>query len=192
MGPSDTTDMLPYLPPSELAPGEKRECEQEYRSWGEYLSSSTNSLDQFVQTYSAKKKASRRKSRTSSNQLANPGEDSPSSRPVEPAQSRALKTKSSKTIGGTAPSVITQTEVPVPVLPTTSKDVENPSSTFISSTDRYVIPKKGIQANRLNELARKVSPPARPILPKPPVMIKTSRPRNTSGSRPNPGQKKKK
>ena len=59
---------------------------------------------------------------------------------------------------------------------------------------KYVIPKlskKGIQSNEVNELAAKVSPPARPILPKPPgIGLQNQRPPwNTSGLRP---QKKKK
>ena len=163
------------------------------KGWGEYVSSSTNSLDQFAQTYKAKKKSSRRKSKASSNQATISGEDASSIAQVEPAESaQPTRGKSPKTIMGITSGVLSSAEVPVPVLSNTSKDIAIPSSTSTSSTGRYVMPKKGIQANRLNELARKVSPPARHILPKPPVVIKTSPPRNTSGSRPNPGQKKKK
>ena len=57
---------------------------------------------------------------------------------------------------------------------------------------RYFIPKisQGIQSNKLNELAAKVSPPERSIFPKPPNLPRQSPPRNISGSRTT--QKKKK
>ena len=84
------------------------------------------------------------------------------------------------------------TPIEAPAQPSTSRDIVKTPVVSTSSTSRYVIPKKGIQANRLNELALKVSPPARPILPKPPSVNRTSPPRNISGSRPTPGQKKKK
>ena len=157
------------------------------------MSSSTNSLDQFAQTHKNKKKSSRRKSRVPSDPVAILEENSSSIARVEPtesAQTSTHKIKSSKTKANVAPSIITSTDMPV--LPTTSREVMDPSSTSNKNVSRYVIPKKGIQANKLNELARKVSPPARPILPKSPVVIRTSPPRNTSGNRPNPGQKKKK
>ena len=169
--------MLPYLPPSELVSEEEREREPAYRNWGEYLSSSTNSLDQFAQTCNRKKKTSSRKSRVPSHQEAISNKDSSKILQIEQTESAHLltrKVKSSKSMASVASSVITPTEESV--LPTTSKDVENPPSTSNRSTSHYVIPKKGIQANRLNELALKVSPPARPILPKPPVTIRTSPP----------------
>ena len=79
------------------------------------------------------------------------------------------------------------------VQPSTSRDVAVQPSSSSSSTSRYVIPKKGIQSNKLNELAIKVSPPARPrpILPKQPSINRTSPPRNISGKRSTQGQKKK-
>ena len=109
MVPSDPINMLPYLSPNELVPEEEREQEPAYRNWGEYLSSSTNSLDQFAQT-SNNKKASKRKSKAPSgkvSQVPNPSEDL-SSRSVEPVLPLARKPKSSKAkaITGAAPSVI--------------------------------------------------------------------------------------
>ena len=86
---------------------------------------------------------------------------------------------------------VTSTAIP-PVLPSTSKNVAAQSASVSVSANRYMIPKKGIQSNKLNELAVKVSPPARPILPKQPSINKTSPPRNISGNRSTQGQKKKK
>ena len=82
--PFEPRNMLPYLSPSKLVPEEERESEQEYRSWREYMSSSTNSLDQFAKTYQAKK-PSRRKSKTPSNQMVDQGEAPSSTAQVEPA-----------------------------------------------------------------------------------------------------------
>ena len=76
--------MRPYVSPYRLALEEERESEQEYRSWGEYMSSSTNSLDQFAKTYQAKMPP-KRKSKTPSNQLVYQGEAPLSAAPVEPA-----------------------------------------------------------------------------------------------------------
>ena len=59
--PLNPRNMLPYVSPKELAPEEEREREQEYRSWGEYMSSSTDSLDQFHKTYETTKIKRRRK-----------------------------------------------------------------------------------------------------------------------------------
>ena len=87
---------------------------------------------------------------------------------------------------------------------TTSKEpiaVPSPTSTTANNATnirgKYAIaeiPRLGIQSNEANELAAKVSIPARPILPKPPgESNQTQRPRwNTSGLRPTQQQKKKK
>ena len=72
--------------------------------------------------------------------------------------------------------MITTPIVTTEVLPSTSKG--NPS--------KYVIPKiarQSIQSNKLNDLVAKVSPTARPILPRPPTLPRKSPPRNTSGTR---------
>ena len=72
-----------------------------------------------------------------------------------------------------------------------------PPQSNVNSLTPYVIPKLpkvGISSNKVNELVAKVSPPARPILPKPLCMIEQS-PRslcNTSGLRPTQRPKKKK
>ena len=64
------------------------------------------------------------------------------------------------------------------VLPSTSRS--NPS--------RYVIPKvsrPSLQSNKLNELVENVSPPARPILPRPPSLPRMTLSKNISGTRSN-------
>ena len=107
-------------------------------------------------------------------------------------QSVSRKEKSSSGRKATTDVIANQ---PAPIVPTqsiTSREVAGTPASSTSSTCHYVIPKKGIQTNRLNELALKVSPPARPILPKPPRLGRTSLPRNISGNRSTQGQKKKK
>ena len=156
-GQFEPRNMLTYLYPSKLVPEEERESEQEYRSWGEYVSSSTNSLDQFTKTYQAKKPF-RHKSKTPFNQLVDQGEAPSSITQVEaavPTQLVARKVKSSGVRKATTDTTATlPTPLKMPVQPTTSRDVAGPHSTSTSgtkNTNRYVIPKKGIQANRLNE-----------------------------------------
>ena len=73
----------------------------------------------------------------------------------------------------------------------------NPPQSNVTSVTPYVIPKlskAGILSNKVNELVAKVSPPARPILPKPPGMIEPNSRSlcNTSGLRPTQRYKKKK
>ena len=82
--PLNPRDMLPYLSSAKLVPEEERENEREYRSWGEYMSSSTNSLDQFTKTYQTKK-SSRRKSKASPSPLEDHSVDSATKVQVEPA-----------------------------------------------------------------------------------------------------------
>ena len=73
----------------------------------------------------------------------------------------------------------------------------DPPQSKMTSLAGYVIPKlpkAGILSNKVNKLAAKVSPQARPIVPKPPGLIEQS-PRslcNTSGLRPTQRHKKKK
>ena len=72
----------------------------------------------------------------------------------------------------------------------------NPGRSNVSSMKPYVIPKlpKGISSTKVNELVAKVSPPARPILPKPSSMGEQSSRSlyNTSGLRSTQRPKKKK
>ena len=55
--PFNPRNMLPYVSPNTLAQEEERESEQEYHNWGEYMSSSTNSLDKFNKVYKINKSA---------------------------------------------------------------------------------------------------------------------------------------
>ena len=82
--------------------------------------------------------------------------------------------------------VVARSEMSSPITPINTSEP--------TTSGRYVIPKKskqGIQSNKVNELAAKVSPPARSILPKPPgSQIPSQRPPwKHSGLRPQ--QKKK-
>ena len=60
-------------------------------------------------------------------------------------------------------------------------------STSAGNTGRYVIPKvprSSLKSNILNDLVAKISPPARPILPRPSSLPGKSPPRKVSGTRP--------
>ena len=207
-------NMLPYLSPRTLFIEEEREKKQEYRNWGEYVQTiSTSSLDQWQGSTAnlndsqyepaainqqfgkiqRKKKSSVRKPIPS--QTTNHNRIPSSKLQYEPAASTQPfgQPHKVKKFSGRNSTTDTTACKPVPLVqPSTSRDVVVPFSSSSSSANRYVIPKKGIQSNKLNELATKVPPPARPILPKPPIIIRTSPPRNISGYRSTQGQKKKK
>ena len=58
-----------------------------------------------------------------------------------------------------------------PIVAEVSSPINTMAASASNSSGKYVIPrlsKQGFQSNRVNELATKVSPPARSILPKPP------------------------
>ena len=102
----------------------ERESEQEYRSWGEYMSSSTNSLDQFAKTYQAKK-PSKRKSKTPSSQRENNSEGPSRKAQVEPSVSTQLAPRKEKSSSGrkaTSDTMVNQpAHIEVQVQPTTSR-----------------------------------------------------------------------
>ena len=88
-------------------------------------------------------------------------------------------------------------EPTTPVATTSRETLILPKPNVTNSLAGYVIPKlpkAGILSNKVNELEARVSPPARPILPKPPGMTNQN-PRslwNTSGLRPTQRYKEKK
>ena len=140
-------NMLPYLSPAKLAPEEEREREQEYRNWGEYLSSSTNSMDQFHKTYEATKTKKRRKRPSLLNQpdtqldslLVAVQTESAMGTPLSLQPCRSIPSERRKaTTNATEKSPIPIEE---PVQLSTSKDVANIYVVSTSRTSDYVIPK---------------------------------------------------
>ena len=171
--PFNLKNMRPYLSPKTLSPEEVKEREQEYSSWREYLSVSTNSLDQW--------------------QESNANLQYEAAGTIQPFD-ETPKTRRSvcSSMPGQGPNQDATIITVQPVQPSTYRDAAVKPSSSTSSATLYVIPKKGVQSNKLNELAIKVFPPARPILPKPPGMTRESPPRNISGNRSIQGQRKKK
>ena len=85
------------------------------------------------------------------------------------------------------PGKTSSESVPVSVMNTSSEPEQTQPSTSRGTAERYVIlkvPRSSLKSNKLNELVAKVSPPARPILPRPPSHPRKSPSKNISGKRP--------
>ena len=91
------------------------------------------------------------------------------------SQTATLLNTPSSSSNDITPKRATSTEIPE-VQPSTSRAV---SSSYVIPK----VPRKSLQSSKLNELVAKVSPPARPILPRPPSVPRKSPSKSISGTR---------